>query len=51
VEFGELRREVLDLQRSERELRERVESLKKTWDSKMTDPATPRLDSGKKSRR
>jgi len=51
VEFEELRREVLDLQRSERELKERVETLRKTWDAKMTSPATPSPAFGKKARR
>jgi aminopeptidase N len=51
VEFEELRREVLDLQRSERELKERVESLKKTWEATRTTPATNRASGDRKSRR
>ena len=51
VEFEELRREVLDLQRSERELKERVESLKKTWEATRTAPATNRASGDRKSRR
>ena len=51
VEFEELRREVLGLQRSERELKERVESLNKTWEAIRTAPATQKNPGDRKSRR